>query len=128
MKADTFTFDDFQLAARKFQMAPSDLRWAHAIVGVAAESGELADLMEKGIRSGDLATRIDGAAMIEEAGDVLWYLAEMADALNISLAEIAEANLKKLAARHPLEPKPTAPDGPLARSGKRKKTSKRKAK
>jgi NTP pyrophosphatase (non-canonical NTP hydrolase) len=34
-----------------------------------------------------------------ELGDVLWYLAQLATELDLDLAEIAEANLAKLASR-----------------------------
>lgn len=39
--------------------------------------------------------------MAEEAGDVLWYLAEIADALGITLEDIARRNIAKLRNRYP---------------------------
>lgn len=43
---------------------------------------------------------LDLAKLTEELGDTLWYLANLAAAYNISLSDIAQANLDKLAARH----------------------------
>lgn len=38
--------------------------------------------------------------MIGELGDILWYVAQVAKALDVSLQEVAERNLSKLAHRH----------------------------
>jgi NTP pyrophosphatase (non-canonical NTP hydrolase) len=39
--------------------------------------------------------------LIKEAGDLLWYIAQMATALDIPLSVIAERNIAKLEARYP---------------------------
>ena len=44
---------------------------------------------------------IDYNHMAEEAGDVLWYLAEIADALGVTLEDIARRNIDKLLKRYP---------------------------
>ena len=44
---------------------------------------------------------IDYDHMAEEAGDVMWYLAEIADALDVTLEEIARRNINKLRKRYP---------------------------
>jgi NTP pyrophosphatase (non-canonical NTP hydrolase) len=44
-------------------------------------------------------SRIDRADIAKELGDVLWYVAVLADYLDLSLDDIATANLAKLASR-----------------------------
>ena len=39
--------------------------------------------------------------MLEEAGDVLWYIAELAAGLNATLEEVAQHNIDKLKKRYP---------------------------
>lgn len=69
-------------------------------LGLCGESGEVADKVKKVLR--DRQGNFD-AAVIEdlrlELGDVLWYVAQIASELGLDLAEVAEANLAKLASR-----------------------------
>ena len=44
-------------------------------------------------------SRIDRTDIAKELGDVLWYVAVLADYLDLSLDDIATANLAKLACR-----------------------------
>ena len=39
--------------------------------------------------------------MAKELGDIAWYLAEAATALDLSLEEILQANIEKLKKRYP---------------------------
>lgn len=69
-------------------------------LGLCGEAGEVADKVKKVLRdrdgSFDAAVRDD---LKLELGDVLWYVAQLASELDLSLAAIAEANLAKLASR-----------------------------
>ena len=67
-------------------------------LGLAGESGEVADIIKKTFYHGH---PLDKEALYKELGDVLWYLAVMADALGYNLDEIAQANVDKLRARYP---------------------------
>ncbi|BDI29089.1 hypothetical protein CCAX7_11400 [Capsulimonas corticalis] len=65
-----------------------------SLLGLACEAtGPLAEF-KKHIRDGD-AYKIYPDRMLEELGDVLWYLASVASEFNLTLQEIAETNLKK---------------------------------
>jgi NTP pyrophosphatase (non-canonical NTP hydrolase) len=66
-------------------------------LGLASEAGEVAGKIKKIFR--DRAGVIDQAdreALRSELGDVLWYLAQVATELGMSLDDIAEYNIAKL--------------------------------
>ena len=72
-----------------------------AALGLAGESGEIADHVKKILYHGhplDDATRDDIA---KELGDILWYCALGAKGIGMSLAEIAVMNVDKLRKRYP---------------------------
>ena len=69
-------------------------------LGLCGESGEVADKVKKVIRDRQGHFDADTRDAIElELGDVLWYVAQLASELGLSLDAIAEANLAKLASR-----------------------------
>lgn len=67
-------------------------------MGLCGESGEVIDLVKKHLFQGH---DLDEDVLIKELGDVAWYLAEAATALNVNLSEILEKNIKKLENRFP---------------------------
>jgi NTP pyrophosphatase (non-canonical NTP hydrolase) len=92
--------DEYQQAALRTvnpALGP-DERLLDAAAGLVEEAGEVLGLARKRIfQSRDLGVE----RMTEELGDVLWCLATTADTLGVTLGEVAEANLRKLARRHP---------------------------
>lgn len=70
----------------------------NAAMGLCGESGEVIDLVKKHLFQGH---DLDDEKLIKELGDVAWYLAEAATALNVDLSEILEKNIKKLENRFP---------------------------
>lgn len=67
-------------------------------LGITGEAGEVADLIKKHVgHDHDL----DRNKVKKELGDVLWYVAVLANSLGISLQEVAQGNIDKLAARYP---------------------------
>ncbi len=58
-------------------------------LGLIGEAGEVADLVKKSLERGAL---IDRDRMIEELGDVLWYVAAKLDAHGLTEAELTEAD------------------------------------
>ncbi|MET8911196.1 nucleoside triphosphate pyrophosphohydrolase family protein [Micromonospora sp. NPDC004551] len=72
----------------------------HLVLGLVGESGEVAEKFKKWVRDLDSdESRIDRADIAKELGDVLWYVAVLADYLDLSLNDIAATNLAKLASR-----------------------------
>lgn len=70
----------------------------YSALGLTGESGEVADLIKKALFHGH---PLDRELVSKELGDVLWYLAVMADGLGISLEQIAQQNIAKLRERYP---------------------------
>lgn len=73
-------------------------RIEHAVFGIVTEAGELMDSLKK---AKIYNQKLDKVNLIEEAGDVMWYLAILSDALNISFEDIWDKNIRKLKARFP---------------------------
>lgn len=67
-------------------------------MGLCGESGEVIDLVKKHLHQGH---PLDADKLKKELGDVAWYLAETAAALNCTLSDILEMNLEKLKQRYP---------------------------
>jgi NTP pyrophosphatase (non-canonical NTP hydrolase) len=62
-------------------------------LGLAEEAGEVAGLRKRFLRD---EGNIEYDIITKELGDVLWYLAMIADKYNLSLNDIAYANILKL--------------------------------
>ncbi|GID27971.1 nucleoside triphosphate pyrophosphohydrolase family protein [Paractinoplanes brasiliensis] len=93
--------DEYQRGALR-TAAPRDKKneLLHLVLGLVGESGEVAEKFKKWIRDLDSdESQLDRAGITKELGDVLWYLAVLADYLDLSLDDIATANLAKLADR-----------------------------
>lgn len=72
----------------------------HLVLGLVGESGEVAEKFKKWVRDLDSdEALIDRGDIAKELGDVLWYVAVLADYLDLSLDDIAATNLAKLASR-----------------------------
>lgn len=95
----SLTLNDYQRMARRTagNKKKSD-KMEEDLFGLAGEVGELCDHYKKYMHQGH---DLDYNHMAEEAGDVLWYLAEIADALGVTLEDIARRNIDKLRKRYP---------------------------
>lgn len=69
----------------------------NGVLGLAGESGECCDIVKKYKYQGH---ELDKEHLKDELGDVLWYIAETASGLGITLEEVAEYNLNKLHKRY----------------------------
>ena len=73
-------------------------RLLNGLMGLNGEAGEAIDVAKKHLFQGH---ELDYDLLAEEIGDVLWYCALCADAMDISLDDIAEMNIAKLKKRYP---------------------------
>ena len=88
-------FYEYQEEASKTAIYPEQYKIVYPALGLAGESGEVAEKVKKHIRDGVL--NIDD--LKKELGDVLWYLAAIASDLGLNLDDVAESNLQKLRSR-----------------------------
>ena len=70
----------------------------NGVMGLCGESGEAIDIVKKHLHQGH---ELDKEKLLKELGDIAWYLAETAYALDIPLDEVFEGNIAKLKARYP---------------------------
>lgn len=70
----------------------------NGVMGLCGESGEAIDIVKKHLHQGH---ELDREKLIKELGDIAWYLAETAYALDVELDEVLEKNIAKLKARYP---------------------------
>ena len=93
-------FDSYQQAARKTALYADAYRITYPALGLASEAGEVAGKVKKVLRDrgGDVGDD-QRAAIGDELGDVLWYVAILAADLGLSLETIAAGNIEKLRSR-----------------------------
>lgn len=70
----------------------------NSVMGLCGESGEAIDIVKKWLAQGH---ELDKEQLMKELGDVAWYLAEAATALDLPLEQILQANIDKLKKRYP---------------------------
>jgi NTP pyrophosphatase (non-canonical NTP hydrolase) len=94
------TFDDYQKAAVATAIYPEDLKLIYPAIGLAGETGEVMEHIKKTIRDNDRQLTEDRRhALAKELGDVLWYMANLAQDAGLSLADIARMNIEKVNSR-----------------------------
>lgn len=70
----------------------------NGVMGLCGESGEAIDIVKKWLAQGH---ELNKEKLAKELGDIAWYLAETAYALEIPLEDILQANIEKLKKRYP---------------------------
>ena len=70
----------------------------NGVMGLCGESGEAIDIVKKHLAQGH---PLDREKLIKELGDIAWYLAETATALDVTLEEVLHGNIEKLRRRYP---------------------------
>ncbi len=99
-------FNTYQIETRKKAVYPEvGNNFVFPTLGLFGEAGEVAEKVKKLIRDKNTATpefvtSENREEIQKELGDVLWYLAQLASEFNLSLADVAQTNLDKIASRH----------------------------
>ncbi len=70
----------------------------NGVMGLCGESGEAIDIVKKWLMQGH---ELDKKHLVRELGDVAWYLAEAATALDVPLKTVFQGNLDKVRRRFP---------------------------
>src|SRR3954468_13920020 len=97
------TFDEYQKKAIVTNLRKDDKfkELMQQVLGLADESGEVLAKFKKWIRDDDADfDKLDLENLKKELGDILWYIAVVADDIGLSLDDIATYNIEKLASRH----------------------------
>ena len=76
---------------------PLHKRQIHAAMGMAGETGETVDIIKKHVIYGK---ELDITKVVEECGDVLYYMAVLLDSVGSNIPEAMQKNYEKLSARY----------------------------
>ena len=90
-------FDIYQEFAKTTAVFPRETALQYLALGLTGEAGEVANKLKKRIRGDEHYASNQEVA--KELGDILWYVAVLADELGVSLSEIATNNYEKLSIR-----------------------------
>jgi len=86
------TYTEF---TRKTAKYPKRKEKEYLMIGLMNEAGEVGGAFKKEMRD-----RVDNSDLIvDELGDVLWYLTRLCDVYNTSLSELMDENINKLVGR-----------------------------
>ena len=99
---NNMTFEEYQNKAQETAIYPKEHTVIYPCLGLSGETGEVLEKIKKIIRNGGDVSNISNEDKIEikkELGDVLCYLSALSRDLDISLEDVAEANLEKLSSR-----------------------------
>ena len=91
-------FNEYQKLARSTAVYPEEYKVVYPALGLCGEAGEVADKIKKTVRGDTPLDEVTGSIAME-LGDVLWYVAVLADDLGITLDQIANWNVDKLQRR-----------------------------
>jgi NTP pyrophosphatase (non-canonical NTP hydrolase) len=91
---------NYQVDARTTAIYPPEVKVIYPALGLAGEAGEVCNKTKKILRDdGGRMTEEKRTQLIDELGDVLWYVANLATDLGVTLDEVARINLAKLNSR-----------------------------
>lgn len=98
-------FNEYQELTQKTAAYPKiGASYVYPTLGLVGEAGEVAEKVKKIFRDNDgVLDEAKKNDLQHELGDVLWYLSQIAVEMDLSLEDIAIANIEKLASRQQRE-------------------------
>ena len=69
--------------------------------GIACEGGEILEIVKKMVYQGKPWNDDNRKHIIIELGDVMWYVAQVTQALGVTMEEVLDTNITKLGKRYP---------------------------
>lgn len=90
---------EFQKVSKRTM--PSDKiipKTLNCALGIAGEGGEVVDLIKKSVFQGH---ELDKTKLVEELGDLMFYVSNLATTFNIDMSKVLQSNVDKLAIRFP---------------------------
>ena len=88
---------NYQVWSRRTAIYPAGVAVQYTALGLAGEVGEICNEIKKVYRDDDgVVTAERRADLVDEFGDVFWYLARVTDELNIDMQDVLERNIAKL--------------------------------
>lgn len=91
--------DKYQDIVKQTKVYPDNAKFTYAALGLASEAGEVAGKIKKYVRGDYETLEPIREKIIDELGDVLWYVTALAIELDTTLDEIQTRNASKLLAR-----------------------------
>jgi NTP pyrophosphatase (non-canonical NTP hydrolase) len=79
------------------ELTPDDCHRLHMAIGISGEAGELLDAVKK---STIYRKQLDIANIVEECGDLLFYISGMLDSIGVDIESAMSANVSKLSIRY----------------------------
>lgn len=94
------TLDEYAAFVRTLAAPDRDADWHRAVygLGLAGEAGEVCELLKKQLRDGAV---ISPRTLCLELGDVLFYVAALAELHGIPFEWVVNENVEKLRERYP---------------------------
>lgn len=75
-----------------------DTELVNYTLGLVCEAGEFGDIIKKHLYHGH---DLDLEKVKSELGDIMWYIGNVCNVLDINLEEVADKNIEKLEKRYP---------------------------
>lgn len=97
INGETISYEQFVTKLVKARQL-YQMDWEHMVIGACGEVGELADAIKRHTIYGK---ELDRANVVEEMGDLEWYLAGLRQMVGITRTEVLQTNVDKLRARYP---------------------------
>lgn len=92
------SINKYQELCQKTAVFPEVIELEYLTLGLVGEAGEIANKVKKVLR-GDYPEDAIREQIVDELGDVLWYVAMLARHFGVDMSDVAGRNLDKLQAR-----------------------------